>query len=58
MSEDISLMKSQVEKQLDEYEQAVADYSAFMAEWRARNPPVELEDAPPALAALIKAGMA
>lgn len=35
---DIPLMKRQVETQIDEYEQAIADYAAFMEAWRARNP--------------------
>lgn len=35
---DIPLTKRQIETQLDEYEQAIADYAAFMAAWCARNP--------------------
>lgn len=35
---DIPLLKRQIETQLTEYEQAIADYAAFMERWRARNP--------------------
>lgn len=35
--DDIALIKRQVETQLDEYAQAIEDYAAFMANWRARQ---------------------
>jgi hypothetical protein len=35
---DIPLLKRQIETQLDEYQQAFADYAAFMKAWRERNP--------------------
>lgn len=35
---DIPLLRRQIETQLDEYEQAIADYAAFMEGWRERNP--------------------
>lgn len=38
---DVPLIKRQVEAQLDDYERAIADYAAFMADWRARQPPRE-----------------
>lgn len=38
MSYEIPLIKRQIETQLDEYEQAIADYAKFMEGYRARNP--------------------
>lgn len=35
---DIDLMKRQIEVQLSEYETAIAEYAAFMDDWRRRNP--------------------
>jgi len=35
---DIPLLKRQIDTQLDEYEQAIAEYAVFMEGWRARNP--------------------
>ena len=35
---DIPLLKRQIDAQMTEYEQAIADYAAFMEAWRARNP--------------------
>lgn len=36
--EQIELRKRQVEAQLDDYAQAIADYAAFMERWRAGQP--------------------
>ena len=35
------LQKRQIEAQLDDYDRAIADYAAFMADWRRRNDPAE-----------------
>ncbi|MCA1831210.1 MAG: hypothetical protein LC750_00420 [Actinobacteria bacterium] len=36
---DMDLMKRQIEAQLADYEQAIADYAAFMEDWRSRTTP-------------------
>lgn len=36
---DVTLMKRQIEKQVEDYDQALAEYAAFMADWRARTQP-------------------
>lgn len=44
---DIDLVKRQIEAQLAEYEREIADFAAFMAEWRARTEPdVQTSSAP------------
>lgn len=37
-SVDVDLIKRQIEKQLEEYERAIADAAAFAVDWRRRNP--------------------
>ncbi len=37
--EDIALIKRQIEAQIGDYEQAIAQYLAFLEDWRERNDP-------------------
>jgi len=36
---DIELIKRQIEQQIGSYEQALAEYKAFMDDWREKNDP-------------------